>query len=122
MSREHPQILYIGDLQRAEAFRMEVESVGWAVFAPSHLMEALAMYISYMPDLIVLDTCACGFWEAVYAHLRSVHARPILLLTERSRVFDGVTADFALPADMPPHDLMIAISGWVYSMSQLLQV
>ena len=36
MSREHPQILYIGDLQRAEAFRMEVESAGGGVFFPSH--------------------------------------------------------------------------------------
>lgn len=90
MSLQETFIMYIGDAEEGQTIRATAELDGGYVYLPEHMMQALGMYITYLPNVIVVDS-AVSYSEEVVAHLRSVDARPILLLTDeiRPRV-DGV--------------------------------
>jgi DNA-binding response OmpR family regulator len=103
---QHPSVLYVGDTDRGAALREWVELAGWSVFLPTETMEALAMYISYLPDIVVIDTTYAPEMTAVVLyHLQSVDAYPLVLLTTEGGYSDGYT----LSADVTPRELMAAI-------------
>jgi hypothetical protein len=86
-------ILYIGGSERGESIRATAELDGGFVYLPDHMLQALGMYITYLPNVIIVDT-AVSYSAEIVEHLRSVDARPILLLVDdpqimRSRA-DGV--------------------------------
>ena len=82
MPVQHPIILYVGDPQRGQAFEIWAEAHEWLVYRPQEVMEALGLYITYMPDITILDADALPETVAeVYFHLRSVEANPLLVLT-----------------------------------------
>jgi hypothetical protein len=70
--------LYIGRDASKVADALSAEG-GWVYHADA-LMPALGMYITYMPQIVIIDTCA-SYAEDAYLHLRSVDAHPIILLT-----------------------------------------
>jgi hypothetical protein len=70
--------LYIGSDASKVSDALRAEG-GWVYHADT-LMKALGMYISYMPQVIIIDACA-PYAEEAYMHLRSVDAHPIILLT-----------------------------------------
>lgn len=75
-----PYVLFIGETASADTLQKALVPAGGYVYHPQTLMEALGIYITMLPRIIVIDTCA-PFASEVYLHLRSVDARPILLLT-----------------------------------------
>ncbi len=83
MSLQHPLILYVGDAQPGQSLLDVVENAGWWVYQPTETLEALGMYITYMPDAVVINTSTQpDFTGEVYEHLRSIEARPLLVLTD----------------------------------------
>ncbi|HLU10069.1 MAG TPA: hypothetical protein VK003_10420 [Oceanobacillus sp.] len=74
-------LMYVGKAEQGESLRAAAELDGGAVYLPEHMMQALGMYITYLPNVIVVDS-AVSYSEDVIMHLRSVDARPILLLTD----------------------------------------
>lgn len=81
-TQEHaPYVLFVGETDTARALLNAMVPQGGYVYHPQSLMETLGMYITMMPRVIVIDTCA-PFASDVYLHLRSVDARPIILLTD----------------------------------------
>jgi hypothetical protein len=83
MSAQHPNILFIGDSERGYALEKIAERNGAVIFLPEETFDALAMYITYLPDITVIDTSVNRHTAAeTYYHLRSVKAAPILVLTE----------------------------------------
>lgn len=70
--------LYIGSDASKVADALRAEG-GW-VYQADTLMKALGMYISYIPQVIIIDACA-PYAEDAYLHLCSVDAHPIILLT-----------------------------------------
>ena len=70
-------ILYVGEQLLAAA----AEARGDYAYLPDNLMQALGMYITYFPQVVVIDM-ALDYAREVYEHLRSVDARPIILLTD----------------------------------------
>lgn len=74
-------ILYVGDSTNGDLIRSTAKLDGGYVHVPEHMMQALGMYITYVPDVIVIDS-AVSYSDDVLNHLRSVEARPILLLTD----------------------------------------
>ena len=74
-------ILYVGQREAGLALAEVVEAEGGYVYLPQTMMEALGMYITYMPQVVVIDG-RVGWASEVLNHLRSVDARPIVLLTE----------------------------------------
>jgi hypothetical protein len=81
-SREFaPFALFIGDTLTADTLRREIEAGGGVMYHPQSLMEALGCYITYLPNVIIIDMCA-PFAAEAYMHLRSVDAHPILLLLD----------------------------------------
>jgi DNA-binding response OmpR family regulator len=94
MSFEHPNILYIGDGEQGGALAQAVESLGWQVFTPATTLDALATYITLVPDIIMIDRVARPvFATEVYHHLRSIEARPLLLLTDPGSRVDWDRSD-----------------------------
>lgn len=100
MSAQHPFILFVGNPGRGEDLLNRVESLGWWVYLPEDDLEALGMYITYAPDVVVLDAEAAPEIAAnVYHHLSSVHAAPLLVLTSDSTWDAGASNDIYL---LPP--------------------
>ncbi len=100
MSAQHPFILFVGNPGRGEDLLNRVESLGWWVYLPEDDLEALGMYITYAPDVVVLDAeAAPEIAVNVYHHLSSVHAAPLLVLTSDSTWDAGVSNDIYL---LPP--------------------
>lgn len=101
-------MLYIGDRESGAAIRETAELDGGYVYLPEHMMQALGMYITYLPNVIVVDS-AVGYSADVLMHLQSVDAQPILLLTdepgERRAQLDGV---FRMDRDSSPDDIVEA--------------
>lgn len=83
MSVQHPNILYVGDSEAGHALAKTIAPLGWFIFVPEDTLAALAMYVTYAPDIAVIDAAARPVFAAeVYHHLRSVEARPLLVLVE----------------------------------------
>lgn len=74
-------ILYIGEREAGEALAARAEAESGYVYLPDSLMQALGMYITYFPDVVVIDMSLL-YAQEVYDHLRSVDAEPIILLTD----------------------------------------
>jgi hypothetical protein len=90
MQQQDVFLMYVGKSEQGESIRAAVELGGGSVYLPEHMMQALGMYITYLPNIIVVDS-AVSYSEDVIAHLRSVDARPILLLTDEAHPrTDGV--------------------------------
>lgn len=87
MNKESLQILYVGNAERGQALQAMVEP-DWLVLMPSEVMEALAWYVFYMPDVVVLDAQSPAekalVQETLY-HLESVQAEPLLLIGKLER-------------------------------------
>jgi hypothetical protein len=79
---QHPTILYVGDEKRGQSFAMWAEERGWLVHLPQEAMQALGLYVTYWPDITIIDAEAHPeVADEVYFHLRSIHAQPLLVLT-----------------------------------------
>ncbi len=73
-------ILYVGEAEAGQALQEVAARAGSYVYLPEHLMQALGMYITYFPHIVVIDM-AVDYAAAAYEHLLSVDARPLILLT-----------------------------------------
>ncbi len=82
MSLQHPNILYVGNVAAGKVLLQTVTPDGWWVYQPSETLEALGIYITYLPDITVIDASVQpDFTGEVYEHLRSIQAQPLLVLT-----------------------------------------
>jgi hypothetical protein len=98
-------ILYVGEREAGQALAALVESEGGYIYLPDSLMQALGMYITYFPDVVVIDM-ETSYAQQVYDHLRSVDAKPVILLTdERIRI----ASIYTLPHDISAEELLSAI-------------
>lgn len=100
-------ILYIGTPEKGQALAAQVEAHGGYVYLPEHLMQALGMYITYMPEIVVIDM-ALEYAQEAYEHLRSVDAAPLVLLTNQSQ---RSTSVFALPPHISADALQAALEN-----------
>ncbi len=83
MSKERPRIVYMGNQERGERLQQMAGPLGWTILTATQKLQALAMYVFYFPDLVIVD-CSGNPAEAeeVLFHLQSVQAEPILVLAE----------------------------------------
>ncbi|MEP7287014.1 MAG: hypothetical protein ABI947_14760 [Chloroflexota bacterium] len=83
MSQDFPIILYIGDSQAGQALHTAVQANDWTVYVPTDVMEALGVYITYCPDLVIIEpTVTSEFAKQVHYHLQTVDADPMILLEQ----------------------------------------
>lgn len=74
-------IVFVGDAGRGKCLKKAVETYGWSVSIVAEMMPALAEYVFYFPDLVIIDDFPeSNLARSVYYHLRSIDARPILAL------------------------------------------
>ncbi len=74
-------ILYIGEAEAGQALAERAALDGSYAYLPEHLLQALGMYITYFPHIVVIDM-AVDYAAEAYEHLLSVDARPLILLTD----------------------------------------
>lgn len=98
-------ILYIGTPEKGQALAAQVEARGGYVYLPENLMQALGMYITYMPQIVVIDM-AVDYAQEAYDHLRSVDAEPLVLLTSQNQ---RSTAVYSLPPHISADALQDAL-------------
>jgi len=100
-------ILYIGTPEKGQALAAQVEARGGYVYLPESLMQALGMYITYMPQIVVIDM-AVDYAQEAYDHLRSVDAAPLVLLTNQR---ERSTSVYALPPHISADALQAALES-----------
>lgn len=103
MTKQNAFILYIGQLESGRTLAQAVEARNWWVDVSDEADEALALYVTESPDLIVIDAVSDDARAAeAYHHLRSVHTGPMLVLT------NDRTWDYRAPDNLytmtPPTD------------------
>ncbi|HVU15087.1 MAG TPA: hypothetical protein VHD90_27625 [Phototrophicaceae bacterium] len=98
-------ILYIGGQETGQALAALVERDGGCVHLPENLMQALGMYITYFPEIVVIDL-RVDYAEAAFKHLRSVDASPLLVLTDQ-RIHEA--SIYTIPTDASPEALALAL-------------
>jgi hypothetical protein len=92
MSDQHPMILFVGHHEQGAQLLEAVEPLGWWVYQPDNANEALGMYVSYLPDVILMNAeAAPDVAEEVYFHLASVAAEPIIVISDDEVWSDRVT-------------------------------
>lgn len=79
MNKQNPVMVFVGE--RAESIREQLQPEGWLVYIPTEMMEALAMYVFYVPDVVVIDSKHPDAYE-VHAHLNSIGADNLLVIGE----------------------------------------
>jgi len=81
MSFDRPLILHVGSPATATSLQRLIAPYNGYVYEAFDLLEALAKYVSYSPDVVVLDAQWDSYLaERTYIHLESVEAEPILIL------------------------------------------
>ena len=79
MSAEMFEILYVGNPVAGEAFKECLEPLGWNVYVPANRMEALGMFITFVPHLVILDALINPVLaKDVYHHIRTVDSTPVI--------------------------------------------
>lgn len=116
MSEAQLNILYVGAYERGQVLQAKAE--GWHVYLPQDTLEALAMHVFYYPDITVIDTVAkCRMGTEVYFHLRSVQARPLLILAREDHLKRWAAPDDStvrvLPHTLTDEALIAAIEDLV---------
>jgi len=82
-------ILYIGASGQADALREHSTADGWEVFHPKEVLEALGMYITYLPDVVIIeDSTENTFSYEIFMHLRSIKAENMLILTDHPTTWE----------------------------------
>lgn len=112
-SQHTPFILYIGAPERSEALCYALEARGGFVYQPDELMEALAMYITYMPDAIVVDGEYAPYAAEALEHFLDVKAAPIIFLAAKDIPAWASKIAYRLPADLTAPTLIDHISAIV---------
>lgn len=102
-------IMYVGEREDGEALAAQIDAQDGYVYLPENMMQALGMYITYFPDVIVIDM-QLPYAQEVYHHLLSVDAKPIILLTDEHI---RSTSVFALPRGSSAEDVLLAIQRFV---------
>ena len=98
-------ILYVGRPEAGRALAALAEQRNDYVYLPENLMQTLGMYISYFPQVVIIDM-SIEYAQEVFEHLQSVDARPIVLLTEN---YIRSTSIFTLSPDLSAEALMSAL-------------
>jgi len=80
MSKEMPNILFLGRKTVADQIRTMIEPFGGYVYTPHALLDTLGMVVSYEPDLILLDaTDSPALAESVAAHLETIDVPALIV-------------------------------------------
>ena len=109
MSDQHPMILFVGSSEAGENLLKAVEPLGWWVYQPETANEVLGMYVSYLPDVVLMDVEAVpDMAEEVYFHLASVQVEPMIVIGGDEVWSDRVTHH--LPADVEAADVIACVS------------
>ncbi len=102
---KNSMILYIGNPEQGQALAAYAEAHESYVYLPENLTQALGTYISYFPQVTIIDM-RLDYAEEALHHLRSVDAQPLVLLGgKRLRS----TSIHTLPQDMSPEALFDAL-------------
>jgi hypothetical protein len=119
-SLEHLNILYVGERVHGGLLRDAAQVRGWYVHLPSETLEALAMYIFYYPDLVVLDAfSAVNLAAGVGVHLCSIQANSLLLVTDNTQQDQwhdrAIAARRAVPSTASGSEVVAAVMELVES-------
>jgi hypothetical protein len=98
-------ILYIGGPERGQALAALAARHNNYVYLPESMTQALGMYISYFPQVTIIDM-SMDYADEVLNHLRSVDARPLVLLGSRPI---RSTSVYMLPAHISAEALLDAL-------------
>ena len=86
MTKEHPYILFVGGEARGRQIQAQAGRWDWPVHITSETMDALAAYIFFYPDVVVLDAGSDPETaREVFRHLDSIGAGPLLILVDEAQ-------------------------------------
>jgi hypothetical protein len=111
MSQEAPIILYVGDVEAGQMFLPALQAYGGYAYMSEVVLETLGMYITYFPDLVILNAALNSeLIQETYFHLCSVNAAPMIILADHWQLVqsDGRRIPI-LPPTISHADLLVVI-------------
>ena len=105
--------------RHTEAFTAEINRHAGYVHHSSAVMEALGAYITYMPHATLLDMTTISAQE-VFSHLRSIDAKPLILLVDDIDNAPRGHGIYALPRSLDACTLVIAVQAILEGKSHLV--
>jgi len=94
MTKQNSVILYVGSDNNAQTIQDQTLVDGWMVYHPEDMEDALAMHIFEYPDVVVIeDSSSVEFARDVYGHLTSIHAKNIILFSDRPQTWGAHDMD-----------------------------
>jgi hypothetical protein len=113
MSMQHPNVVYVGDLDAGRHLLNVVRPLSWSIYLPSETYEALAITVLYMPDAVIFDHSARPIMAAeVYYHLRTLtgNCPPIISLTRDAHGPSWADPQhYLMPPRLEPPQLIAAV-------------
>ncbi len=98
MTTEHPFILFFGSPERGQALLKAAATRDWWVYLPQDASEALGMYVTWMPDVVIIEADDQPQAAAeLFLHLRSIRHEPLIIVSDDEQWLDQ--AAVVLPAD-----------------------
>jgi hypothetical protein len=98
-------ILYIGKPEQGQAVAAAAALHNSYAYLPETLMDALGMYITYFPDIVVIDM-SVDYAQEAFDHLRSVDAEPVVLVGGKPM---RSTSVFSVPSHISAEALIDAL-------------
>lgn len=112
MSAESLRVLYVGNAMIGHALKDCVEPLGWYIYQPESLIEALGVYITCAPHLVIMETVTkSGFGLEAFEHIRSIDHTPVIMLGNPQEQVDEYT--HVLPAGSPLSKVVLAAQEFV---------
>ena len=114
-------IIFVGDPNRGKRLEKVVKNRTWRVSIVTDWMPALAEYLLFSPDLVVIDEFPdSDLARLVYFHLRTVDAKPILALNSAPNAaqymhVNSLSFMKMMDRDAKPEELIVAMSDLVRS-------
>ncbi|MDQ3399030.1 MAG: hypothetical protein M3511_14930 [Deinococcota bacterium] len=115
MTLQHVSIVYAGSLERGHALQRALGPHGAHLWPATQAQEALAFYVFYLPDHVIIDDVPdAKRADEVYFHLSSIEAAPMIILSSEPRL--GLWREVAsastlvLAHDLPDAELLEAVA------------
>jgi hypothetical protein len=109
MSKQMPIVLHVCEYDPNPLVATTVAQLNGEVVLAHTLMDALAMYTFYVPDIVLVEA-PMGSWVAQESlfHLDSVDARPLVILTDRRDIWntEAVVGVHIRPLDIGENALL----------------
>lgn len=111
--KDTPLVLHIHEYEPSRAVMESVQRLCGEIESAQEMNTALGAYVFYTPDVVIVEApMGSVLAQETLFHLDSVHARPLVILTDRRDLWDtgAVSGVYIRPLDVRVEALVETIA------------